>query len=137
MNIRILALTAFISLAVGAALDRYLSPPLVKTQETSKETTKNNIETVIKVVRQANGTEESTTTIIDHTVSKVADSKVTEAPAPRKNLNVSALVGNDFSRGVFKVVYGVSVSKEVLGPVTVGIYGLTSGTVGVSIGLNF
>ncbi len=53
----------------------------------------------------------------------------------RKKTNVSAIVAVDFRNPT--PVYGVSVSKELLGPFTIGIVGLTNATVGLSIGLNF
>ena len=54
----------------------------------------------------------------------------------RSSINISALASLDTGRG-FMPVYGVSVNKEVLGPITAGIFGLTNGTVGISIGVNF
>lgn len=50
-------------------------------------------------------------------------------------LNISALAAIDFHTGL--PVYGASVSKEILDPVTVGAWGLNNGTIGVSIGIDF
>lgn len=95
----------------------------VKEPDGSEKTTKNTETTIT-----AKGTVNSSTT---------AQIQQTVTPAKTGTLNVSALVGNDFGVGVLKPVYGVSVSKEILGPITVGAFGLTSGMVGLSIGLNF
>jgi hypothetical protein len=34
-------------------------------------------------------------------------------------------------------MYGISVHREFIGPITLGAFGLTNGTVGLSIGVNF
>lgn len=52
-------------------------------------------------------------------------------------LNVSGLVGVNPNVGIKIPIYGISVSKEVFGPFTVGAFGLTNGTLGLSIGINF
>lgn len=36
-----------------------------------------------------------------------------------------------------KLSYGLSLSKNILGPITAGVWGLTSGTFGVSLGVEF
>lgn len=50
-------------------------------------------------------------------------------------ISISALAGFDLN-GVTPI-YGGSVSKQVLGPIEFGIWGLTSKTVGISIGAHF
>lgn len=137
MSIRATIGLTVVAALLGAGLAYYLAPPRIKTVETTKEVIKKDIQTIIRTVKQPNGVEETTTTIVDRTVSKEKSSRTESAPAPRKNLNVSALVTNDFSDGEFKPVYGVSVSKEVLGPITIGAFGLTNGTIGLSVGVNF
>lgn len=78
-------------------------------------------------------------TVDSNTKSKSTENKQINAPSsPTKRLNVSALAGVDLSnlRAVVPV-YGVSVTKQVLGPVTVGAFGLTNGVIGVSLGMEF
>lgn len=95
------------------------------------------------------GTTKITTTTDTSTVKKVDTIKaettktVTDVIPPKVNtVNVSFLVGLDISRQT--PVYGVSLTKQVLGPITIGAFGLNSSpiglpnsTIGLSIGVNF
>ena len=131
-----------IALALTFALGRYSvkTPPAVvsdttKVVDTTKdqETNKNTI-----IVKHPDGTE--TITINEDTKTKTKEEARTDAhveitPAPRKTLNVSALAGVDIRQK--SAVYGVAVNKEVLGSITVGVWGFTNGTVGVSVGVSF
>lgn len=64
--------------------------------------------------------------------NKATDSvKIIEKAAP---LNLNALVGVDVHNG--QSTYGISASKNLIGPIQTGVFGLTNGTVGVSIGLS-
>ncbi len=98
---------------------------------------KNN-HTVVTTITTKSPTGDIKTT---RTVDSITKSKTTEkspSPPAKKPLNVSALAGYDFSSPrSLSPIYGISVNKEVLGPLTVGAYGLTNGIIGVSIGVNF
>lgn len=136
LSIRYLVLLAAVSAILGAGIYKHFAPVQTKTVETTKEVVRTDVQTVIKTVRLPNGQEETTTTVVDHTITKDTASKtavVVKAPT----INVSALVANDFSTGSLKPLYGISVSKELLGPITVGAFGLTNGTIGLSLGINF
>lgn len=85
-----------------------------KTTTTIDTTTKDKVDTAI-----------ATTTKVDHTVT----------PPKIETLNVSFMAGVDFSRQA--TVYGASVNKQLLGPITIGLFGLTNGTVGGSVGFQF
>lgn len=100
-----------------------------------KEVVKNNIVTVTRTVTLPDGTKDETTTVTDRSTTKHQESTTLVTAIP--TLNVSGLVANDFSTGVLKPVYGISVSKQIIGPFTVGGFALTNGTIGVSVGLNF
>ena len=71
----------------------------------------------------------------DDRTTQVQTKETTKAVRP--TLQLSILGGNDFSQGPFKPVYGAAISKEVLGPVTIGVFGLNNNTVGISLGVNF
>lgn len=134
-----------LALAIAFAFGRYTAPmvPNVKTKvnETidDKKATDKDVHKKIVIVKEKDKT---TTTITEDTDTKTNETKDTNikvdqtvtAPA-RSTLNVSGLAGIDFVKG--QPVYGASVSKELLGPITVGAYGLTNGVVGLSIGINF
>jgi hypothetical protein len=52
-------------------------------------------------------------------------------------LNLSLLAGENLSSLRSPPVYGLSASKNVLGPITAGVFGFENGTVGLSVGLSF
>lgn len=54
----------------------------------------------------------------------------------RRCVVVSGLVGGSISFPPI-LIYGVSVTKPILGPITVGAWGLTNATFGISAGLEF
>ena len=141
---------AAISLLAAFAAGRYsVSQPSIHTvvdtnTKTNTDTDTNKHETTVTtVVEQPNGTKTTTTKTtendtIDQTQNQDTVSEITQTvTAPKKNtLNISALAGLDLSNSM-KPVYGASVNKNFLGPVTMGVFGLTNGTVGVSLGLSF
>jgi len=96
--------------------------------------------TVITTVthKERNGDLQVTKTIdSDVKVKKTDDKQISIQPAA-KTWNVSALAGYDFSKPKDLVpIYGVSVSKQVLGPWSIGAFGLTNGIIGLSIGVTF
>lgn len=105
-------------------------------KEIEKEVTE---ETVIIKEKRPDGGEKTTITTKKETktvTNETKNSTSTKGTSKRRTLTINALAGvstNDLS----KPIYGFSVTKEVLGPVTVGAWGLTNGTLGVSLGLSF
>lgn len=139
-----------VGLIVSFALGRYsIDPPAVKTIEVSKTVTQQeekkdvHVQTKTIIVELPTGAKTTTTTVdtvvtdAKDTDTKVQDEKIhTEIPNPKNTLNISALVAQDMhALGVPS--YGISVQKQFIGPVTIGVFGLTSGIIGISIGLNF
>ena len=107
----------------------------VKQVDRDKDT---RTQTVVTTVKSPDGTVKTvetrdTTTSIKTEIKQVNTTAVKSPP----KLNISALVGNDFSQRSIVPLYGISIQKEVLGPVTVGAFGLTNGTIGISLGLDF
>ncbi len=93
-------------------------------------------------------THETTTTVTNgHGITKtttkrdIVDKTKVEKElviVPHKSvLSVSALATVNPKLGRYEPVYGISVSKEVFGPFTAGAFGLTNGTLGLSLGINF
>lgn len=81
------------------------------------------ITTDIEDLKQTTKHSDATQTTVQNKVSKI---------------NVSALVGTDLSKGLgLTPLYGVSVSKDFIGPVSIGAFGLTNGVIGVSVGIDF
>jgi hypothetical protein len=79
--------------------------------------------------------EDSTThTDKDRTTDSHLDQQVT--PAKTNTLHLAAMAGTQLGHGLVPA-YGLSVSKQVLGPITVGAFGFNNGLVGVTVGLDF
>jgi hypothetical protein len=136
LSLRTVLIIALSCLLLGAGLSKYYFPTLI-TKTNTVTVDHVQIQTVIKTQKLPNGEVDTTITKIDNSViDTTVKSQVVSAPNT-KNLNVSVLVADDFSRGLLIPTYGVSVTKQVLGPMTVGAFGLTNGTVGVSVGINF
>lgn len=140
-------LAVLVVFAAGRYSNR-LSPVTSNKQIDTVKSDKNqdvetNTKTTITTTKKPDGT---TTTVkqIDQIVSNKTktdqtDNKVSQdssVPQKASVLNVSALVSPGFESGL-KMAYGVSVTKEVLGPITVGGFGLTNGVIGLSVGLDF
>lgn len=114
-------------------------------------------ETIVTEITHPDGRVEKTTRTVDHTETKrktdqdtkteITQDKteVTEKTEERVRgsspVTVSALVGApiSFSNGSLlgPIVYGAHISKPLLGPISTGLWGLTPGVFGVSVGLVF
>lgn len=118
--------------------------------QTTDTETNNNIDTnteshkkiTIVKEKEPNGKTKTTTTITDDSTTHTEDKSTTDThtdttvkPQKIATATLSALAGVDVERG--QTVYGASLTKQVIGPVTIGLFGLTNGTVGASIGLSF
>ena len=122
-KVRIIVYTVLglVCLAVG----RYTAPKQTVTQV--KEVVTHQV--IVKTVKPDGTVITSVTTDKDNRVKAVVST-------PTSKINISALAGVD-TAARFKPVYGLSFNKEFIGPTTLGAYGLTNGTIGVSIGLDF
>lgn len=151
MSVRSHAITAFASLTVGAASAWYFKPPVVETRteyrdkivevvKTVKERVK--VQTKTRKETKPDGTrvEETTVTKTDTDV-KTAGSKTSDTEAIMVERHrepawrVAVLGGWDF-RGQ-GLVYGGHVERRILGPFWLGVWGLSSGAAGASVGVTF
>lgn len=137
MTLKNTAVACLVSAGLATALTHYYFPSIqTKTVEVQKEVVQNDIHTTTHTITQPNGIVDTTTVTDDHSKTSESDSK-TAIVIKQPTWNVSGLVANDFSKGVILPAYGVSVSKEILGPFSIGAFGLTNGTIGLSLGVNF
>lgn len=143
MNLLTKIILGVIALAIAFALGRYVAPDHTKIEDVQTDTTKEKEQDKHKVtviVKAPDGTQ--TTTITEDTetrqkeVQKTVDKLYEEIKSRHNLINVSGLVGNDGFRSL-SPIYGVSVSKEMIGPLTIGVWGMTNSTVGLSVGVNF
>lgn len=132
-----------IVLAVVFAAGRQSVPEKVKTEIQKVEVEK--VVTVVKrevvTVRENPDGSKETTIVTDTTTNSQtntnASNQTTEEIKKGKKLNVSLLAGTSPSLNLTELVYGASISKELVGPVTVGAWALTNKSIGLSVGLNF
>jgi hypothetical protein len=111
----------------------------VKTTNTEQVNKDVHVVTRTVTIKQPDGTTKTTTTTKSDDRTKTIETQSAVANTnERSTINVSLLAGSQLTLGASRVLdYGLSVNKEVLGPVTVGVFGMRSGAFGISIGLNF
>lgn len=139
MSTKYKVIISIVVVLVAFAFGRYSAPKVPDSHtvtDTTKEVNKDTHKTTV-VTKTPDG-KEVTTIVEDTTTKSDSDTKKDQTiTAPKTSLiNISALAGLDTGRG-FVPTYGISASKELIGPVTVGAFGLTNGTIGLSIGVNF
>ena len=119
------------------AFGRYsVKPQDVKTKENTEITKEVKKRVEIVKVKNPDGTETTSTVITEDTntdIKKIVESEVSTKPS--KKINISLMAESRLNE--YKPEYGLSVSKEILGPITAGLYAKTSGTVGITLGINF
>lgn len=115
-----------------------------KTQDKTTETDK-HVETKVVEIIAPDGTKTTTTETVEDTkkhrdsttvTEKQKDQTVEVSRGEGSKVSISALVGTSLT-SLGTPVYGATVSKPILGPITVGLWGLSSGTGGISVGLTF
>jgi hypothetical protein len=148
MTIKSKILIAGIALIVAFIGGRFsASRPDVKTVTQTDETKKTDeikdthIVTVIKEITKPSGEVEKTTTI-DTNITKrteteaTKDTKTVQTETSSNNkVTIQALVGYDMAKQL--PTYGASAAKDIAGPISVGAWGLSNGSIGVSLGVRF
>jgi hypothetical protein len=131
------------------AFGRYSSTPAkVSTQVTEKQhdtqTEAKDVHTkkTVTETKRPDGTDTIVTTVDQNVIDDKKEQTDTtiqskQTVVPPQTINISILGANDFSQGRILPTYGLSVTKPVLGPLTIGAFGLMNGTIGVSVGVNF
>lgn len=133
---------------VGAfSLGRYTAgKTVVKTEtKTVQQDTQQdqNVHTIQKTitVHEKDGTTETIVTTdtkkdtVTNTETNVKTVDTEKITYPESKTNVSLTIGTGVSN--LSPVYGVQVTHEILGPLTVGMYAQTNKTVGLSLGITF
>ncbi len=108
------------------------------TTQTAETETGHVVETTT-TSKQPNGDVKVVRTVDSTTKTKINEKNETKAVKSNgSGVTVSALGGYDFSKPkALTPLYGVSVTKQVLGPITIGAFGLTNGVLGLSLGYSF
>lgn len=135
ISIKSVAIIMLVVAIASAALTRYCFPQIqVKTVEKEKDVHHNDIVTVVKVVKEKDGSEETTSTTIDHSTNVLTDNKTTTIMA-QPNWMVSASADIKFDD--IRPVYAFQIQRRILGPFFVGGNLTTDKYAGVSIGFEF
>jgi len=109
----------------------------VRTKTQVTETTKpDGTKTTVSVTDQVDASQTSTDTAQAVNISTTAtESK--EVTKSGRIIQVSALAGRNFFSGPPLMVYGAHATAQIIGPITAGIFGLSNGLTGVSVGISF
>lgn len=157
MSAKYKVLVSILVVLTSFAAGRYSLPEKLKVETISEEKDKKVLQmdtdrdkhketTTVEVVKP-DGTKETTTKTVedDNTkkktneteASKTDKTETKEITYSSSKVTVSAIAGvTPFSLSP-SVVYGGSVTKPILGPITSGVWFLTNGTIGASVGLTF
>lgn len=149
-------LILLISALAVFAFGRYSAPDKVKIEtkyvEVEKKSEKTDTdrdkhkETTTTVVKAKDGSTTTTTKVVEDTktdrkTSEHDDTSVSQSTSKEitkgSKVTVSALAGINLSDLTGGPDFGMSVSRPILGPITVGVFGFKSGVVGSSLGLTF
>lgn len=130
-----------LSFAAGRYSNSYTQSTEVSQSETDKESTKNTqTHTESTTTKEPDGTVK---TVVITDTNKNVETKKTESEQVQKSVTtitankvtVSALAG--VNTNTFLPNYGASVSKNLAGPITIGLWGLNNGILGISVGVEF
>jgi hypothetical protein len=121
-----------------------------KTSDKTQDTEKNKHKKVIITETTYPDGRKEKVTVIDYDFKEVthsdqhdtsdtskttSDSKEVSRAGPK--WHIAGLGGLDIHSSLVTPVYGAAVSRDILGPISVGAFGLTNGVGGVSIGISF
>jgi hypothetical protein len=155
MNLKTKILSCVAALLLSFAVGRWAAPTKVVTEtktvevEKKTDTVDRNKDThkttVTTTTERPDGTKETKTTVVEDTKSNtkktdtdtntITEDKIKTVERARDKVTLSVLGGISFGQAQ-TITYGGEISKPLLGPIRMGVFGLTSGTVGVSLGLD-
>lgn len=131
-----LILVAFAAGRASVMKDTTKSTTIDQEEQKSKNTHTQTTTTTIKAPNGEVKTVTTTDTVSNTEITKKeVVTKNEQVVSKNKTLNVSALIS--VSNIMDRPNYGISVSKEVMGPITAGVWGLNNGMLGLSVGINF
>lgn len=141
MSNRTIIIVAILSLLASFATGYYLAPDKIKTETRTVEVEKIVIQVKheVKTVTVKPDGSSTTTTVTDTNTHSNTDSNSStiskDIPINKNTLSISALVG---TTGIpfGTQVYGLSVSRNFIGPIRLGIFGMSDKTFGFSLGLD-
>lgn len=116
--------------------DRDLHKQIVQTEVIKPDGTK---VIVTKTSEEAHSDRKAKVDTVTAESAHSESKQTSEVTRGSSKVTVSFMAGPSFSltNGLGPLVYGGSITKPVLGPITVGVWGLSNGTGGVSLGFTF
>lgn len=143
MDTRTKIIASVALLALAFASGRFLTPEKTKVEVKTVTVEKLVTQVVhqkVYIKENPDGTKE-TTVVTDTTTDSKTNSKSSdetkESTIRKDRINISVLAGSTFPINLSAPIYGVSANKNILGPITGGIWVLSDKTAGISLGLNF
>lgn len=140
------------ALLAAYAFGRFSAPEKVKTEiktvevEKKAESTDANKhkETTQTTVTHKDGTTETVTKTVEDTSKKTKETdnlsltqdKTKEIIYSSNPVNISVLTGSTLSFSSNPIIYGGMISRKIIGPVTIGIWGMSNRTGGFTLGLS-
>lgn len=143
MTTRNKIILAVVLLAISFASGRFLTPEKTKIEVKTITVEKVVTEVVhqkIYIKENPDGSKETTIVTDTNTDSKTnskSNDETKESTISKDRINISVLTGSNFPINLSAPIYGISANKNILGPITGGIFALSNKTAGISIGLNF
>lgn len=146
MNTRTKIIIVLIAVAGSFAIGRWSAPVKTKvittttsTTSDQKNTNEHKVVTIVETVDKS-GHPSKVTTIQDqkdtkeniNTVKNTSTTTIKDNSHPLTNISVLAQINQ-----LDNIIYGLSVTHNVLGPFTIGTFAFTDKRYGVSVGLSF
>lgn len=146
-----------LSLLTTYAIGRWAAPEKVvvkkeivevekKTDSSSSEANKQK-DTETHIIEHPDGTKETVITTHENweknhsdnssSISSSSEKDSKEVTNSRSKVTISAMGGVNLDSLIGPPILGVSATKPILGPITVGLWGLSNKTLGASVGLTF
>jgi len=152
MTTKQIVIISIVVIAAAFAFGRWSAPEHVKIQtvEVEKKTddkkvvVDDNKKTTITETDKPDGTKTKVTVITDNKNSKSEDKSTDdttktvskEIDKSSSKVTISMLAGASLTK-LGTPIYGGAISRPILGPITVGVFGFQNGVAGVSVGLTF
>lgn len=133
------------------AFGRYSAPEKIKTQiktvtvqvEKKQVTHASDQEKTITEILRPDGTkivrtrtEDRKTTEIKRDSGKANLDETTKEIATRPAITVSAIISTNIAHPLSGFNYGAEISRPILGPISLGVFGSSDGTAGLSVGID-
>lgn len=132
VNWKYLIIGAILLVLLGYGAGRYLQPAKVVTK--TEVVVHDHIHTVTITISKPDGTKTTTTTTDNNSV--IDDKTSTVITNSKPQWKVAGLAGLNISN-LSSPIYGAQIERRIIGPISVGVWGLTNSSGGISLSLEF